>query len=81
MRGAVRPGARRRTALRAIRGHLAREHLCILLAVRSLRLLFVLAVALFLSTACATSGPILNDEQRCARFSGIWQGDTCKSAG
>jgi hypothetical protein len=50
-------------------------------AVRSLRLLFVLAVALFLSTACATSGPILNDEQRCARFSGIWQGDTCKSAG
>ncbi len=45
-----------------------------------LRLLLVLAVALFLSTACATSGPILNDEQRCARFSGVWQGDTCKSA-
>ena len=46
-----------------------------------LRLLFVLAAALLLSSACATSAPILNDVQRCARFSGVWQGDTCKSAG
>jgi hypothetical protein len=46
-------------------------------AVRSLRLLFVLAVALLLSSACAPSGPILNDAQRCARFGGIWQGETC----
>ena len=45
-----------------------------------LRLLFVLAAALLLSSACATSGPILDDAQRCARFGGIWQGETCKSA-
>jgi len=45
-----------------------------------LRLLFVLAVALLLSSACAGTGPILYDAQRCARFGGIWQGDTCKSA-
>ena len=45
-----------------------------------LRLLFVLAVALLLFSACATSGPILDDAQRCARFSGTWQGETCKSA-
>jgi hypothetical protein len=49
--------------------------------VRSLRLLFVLSVALLLSSACATSGPILDDAQRCARFGGFYQGDTCKSAG
>jgi hypothetical protein len=81
MRGAVRPGARRRTALRAIRRHLEWEQLWSLLAVRSPRLLFVLAVALLLSTACATSGPILDDAQRCARFGGVYQSDTCKSAG
>ena len=42
----------------------------------------LLALAVLTLAACATSsGPPLTDQERCARFGGIWQLGTCKATG
>ena len=85
MRGAVRRGARRRPALRAIRGHLAREQLFTLLVVRRSRVAATALVlsAVLLSTACATPTVSISEEDRCTRFGGVWvrQIQSCRVPG
>jgi len=45
---------------------------------RSVTVLVLAALLLF--AGCAVpSGPVLDEAQRCARFGGIWQGNTCGS--
>ena len=45
---------------------------------RSVTVLVLAALLLF--AGCAVpSGPVLDDAQRCARFGGLWQGNTCAS--
>ena len=42
----------------------------------------LLFATLLLFAGCAVpSGPVLDDAQRCARFGGTWQGNTCGSRG
>ena len=43
----------------------------------------LLALAVLALAACATnsSAPLLTDQERCARFGGIWQLGTCRATG
>jgi|KBSSwiStaDraftv2_1062776.scaffolds.fasta_scaffold1635210_1 hypothetical protein len=46
----------------------------------SIRLLGVVALLLALS-GCATSTPLISDEERCLRFGGIWRAEGCRTPG
>ena len=46
----------------------------------SVRLLGVVAVLLALY-GCATSAPLISDEERCLRFGGIWRAEGCRTPG
>ena len=43
---------------------------------RSVAVLVLAALLLFAGCA-APSGPVLDDAQRCARFGGLWNGNSC----
>jgi len=41
----------------------------------------VLVISALLLTACATTGSLIPEEERCTRYGGIWRPEGCRQAG